>query len=86
MSRTPSVRSSAARVRTTDGSEVPSASAAAVRLPRSTMRTKAVIACSLSMRKHYSEKWSNQSHPAVFIATASAAIICLTAAAGRNAR
>src|SRR5258708_31162658 len=47
-SDTPSSRSSAARVRTTVGREVPRAFAAAVRLPLSTMRTKVVIARSLS--------------------------------------
>src|SRR5260370_38749594 len=44
----PSWRSRAARVRTTVGREVSRAFAAAVRLPLSTMRTKIVIARSLS--------------------------------------
>src|SRR5687768_14271769 len=48
--RTPRDRSSAASVRTTDGSEVSSVAAAAVRLPFSTIRTNVAIAESLSMR------------------------------------
>ena len=49
-SRTRSSCSSAASVRTTAGSDEPSASAARVRLPCSTIRTNVVIACSLSTR------------------------------------
>src|SRR5918993_4944535 len=48
-SETPRSRSRAAKVRTTVGNEVSSVSAAAVRLPKSTMRTKVVMAASLSM-------------------------------------
>src|SRR5262249_9775157 len=53
MSDTPSSRSSAASVRTTVGSEHSSASAAAVILPVSMIRTKVCIAANLSMRRYY---------------------------------
>jgi hypothetical protein len=79
-SRASSAASNAASVRTTEGSDERNDSAAAVRLPRSTIRTKVSIARSLSIRLHYSDFRKNKIHLRLFISIQTIIIIRSVAA------